>query len=131
LEFTPGFLKKLKVISGPVKRGDILSKVAQYQAELDKWKSLFADTTPATQEAVSGLIEKAAYMYSLCWEIEQSLNSAGAIKKHPRRPELQKINPQVKEYARLCESYAGIINKLNALRVKNTVEDDDELDEYE
>ncbi|SMC63446.1 hypothetical protein [Sporomusa malonica] len=108
-----------------------MSKAAQYQTELDKWQKLFAETTPATQEAVSGLIEKVAYVHSLCWEIEQSINSAGAIKKHPQRPELQKINPQVKEYARLSESYAGIINKLNALRVKNTIEEDDELDEYE
>ena len=67
----------------------------------------------------------------MCWDLEQTINESGTIKVHPQHPELQKQVPAVKEYARLSESYANIVNKLNALRLKSTVEEDDGLDEYE
>ena len=108
-----------------------MDKKTEYQKELSMWTDLFAGTDPATQKAAEGLIQKAAYIHSLCWELEQSINKSGAIKIHPENPSLQKQIPAVKEYARLCESYANIVNKLNGLRVKNVVEDDEELSEFE
>jgi len=106
------------------------NKQTEYQQELNKWNDLFVSTTPETQKAASGLIAKAAYVHSLCWELEQAINISGAIKIHPAHPELQKVIPALKEYSRMTDNYANIINKLNALRVRNVVEDDDELDEY-
>ena len=108
-----------------------MDKTTQYNDELAKWNVLFANTTPETQKAASGLIAKAAYVHALCWELEQAINVSGAIKIHPQHPELQKTIPAVKEYSRMSDNYANLVNKLNALRTRNVVEDDDELADYE
>ena len=108
-----------------------MDKQQAYQNELNVWTELFTETTEQTQKAADGLIKKAAYIHSLCWELEQIIEKSGAIKVHPDHPEMQKQVPAVKEYARLCETYANIINKLNALQMKNVLEDDDELNEFE
>jgi len=107
-----------------------MDKQVQYQQEFDKWNELFASTSPETQKSASGLIAKAAYVHSLCWELEQAINISGAIKIHPDHPEMQKTIPALKEYSRMTDNYANIINKLNALRVRNVVDDDNDLDEY-
>ena len=114
--------------------GELLKKDPKqkaYEKEFATWQTLFAETDPATQRAAAGLIQKAAYIHSLCWELEQAINISGAIKIHPDHPDIQKQIPAVKEYARLSESYANITNKLNALRLRNILEDDDELSEFE
>ncbi|SFM09306.1 hypothetical protein [Pelosinus propionicus] len=108
-----------------------MSKQKQYQLELDKWNELFSLTTPETQKAASGLIAKAAYVHSLCWELEQAIIVSGAIKIHPENPTMQRAIPALKEYSRMTDNYANIVNKLNGLRVGNVIEEDDELGEYE
>ncbi len=104
-----------------------MSKEKVYQQELERWKELFAQTDESTQKAANGLIQKAAFINSMCWELEQVIEKSGAIKVHPKNPELQKQVLAVKEYARLSESYANIVNKLNAIRLKNTSEGEDEF----
>jgi hypothetical protein len=37
-----------------------------------------------------GLIQKAAFLHSMCRELEQTIEASGAIKVHPQHPELQK-----------------------------------------
>ena len=108
-----------------------MSKQKAYETELSTWQDLFAETDPATQKVAAGLIQKAAYIHSLCWELEEAIKKSGAVKIHPAHPDIQKQVPAVKEYARLSESYANITNKLNALRTRNVVDDDDELSEFE
>ena len=108
-----------------------MNKQAEFQREYNKWIKLFETTTPETQQAASGLIEKAANVHALCWELEQALNKSGAIKIHPDNPELQKTVPALKEYSRMTDNYANIVNKLNAIRVRNVVEEDDGLGEFE
>lgn len=108
-----------------------MGKQKAYEKELAIWNSLFAETDPATQKAAEGLIQKAAYIHSLCWELEQTIQESGAIKVHPKHPDIQKQIPAIKEYARLSESYANIVNKLNAIRTKNVVDEDDGLGEFE
>jgi hypothetical protein len=103
----------------------------EYQKELTRWNELFAQTDDDTKKAANGLIQKAAFLHSMCWELEHVIEASGTIKIHPQHPELQKQVPAVKEYARLSESYANLVNKLNAIRLKNTIEEEDELDEYE
>lgn len=107
-----------------------MDKQVQYETELARWNELFSVTPEATQKAVEGLIKKAAYIHSICWELEQAINRTGAIKCHPEYPEIQKSVPAVKEYARMADSYSTITNRLNGILNKNVVEDDDDLDEY-
>lgn len=109
-----------------------MDKKTAYQDELTKWTELFSATDEATKKAASGLIAKASRLHSMCWELEQAIEASGAIKIHPEQPDLQKQVPAVKEYARLAESYANIVNKLNAVRLKNTIEgDEDDLSDFE
>lgn len=108
-----------------------MDKQQTYETELATWRGLFAETDPATKQAAEGLIKKAAYLHALCWELEQAIAVSGAIKIHPDHPDVQKQIPAVKEYARLAESYANIVNKLNTLRMRNILDDDDGLDEFE
>ena len=108
-----------------------MKKSVEYQAELARWNDLFVEKDDETKKAAEGLIQKAAFLHSMCHDLEQTIELSGAIKVHPQHPEIQKQVPAVKEYARLSESYASIINKLNSIRLKATVEDDEELGDYE
>jgi hypothetical protein len=108
-----------------------MPKQVELQKELARWAELFAETDEATKKAADGLIPKAAFLHAMCVELEDVINVSGAIKVHPDNPELQKEVLAVKEYARLSESYASIVNKLNILRLKTADEDDDELEKYE
>jgi hypothetical protein len=108
-----------------------MSKQDEFQKEFDKWNQLFAATTPETQQAAEGLIEKTANVHALCWELEQALNASGAIKVHPEYPDVQRAVPALKEYSRMTDNYANLVNKLNVLRVRNTIEEDDGLSKFE
>lgn len=107
------------------------NKQTEHDKELAKWTELFTGTTPEIQKAAEGLIKKAAYIHSLCWELEDVINKSGAIKIHPDNPTMQKEVPAVKEYARLAESYANMVNKLNGLRSRNLSDsEDNDLDDF-
>ncbi len=108
-----------------------MGKSDEYKKELARWNELFTQTDENTWKAADGLIQKAAFLHSMCWELEQTIEASGAIKVHPQHPDLQKQVPAVKEYARLSESYANITNRLNTMRLKSSVEEDDGLGEYE
>lgn len=109
-----------------------MTNAEAYERELAMWHDLFAAATPEAQKTAGGLIKKAAYLHALCSELEEVINTSGAIKVHPDHPELQRQVPAVKEYARLSEAYANIVNKLNQLRVRNAQDDgEDDLDEYD
>ena len=108
-----------------------MPKQEELAKELARWTELFAETDDSTRKAADGLIRKAAFLHSMCVELEEAIEASGTIKVHKDFPELQKQVPAVKEYARLSEAYSNIVNKLNIIRLKNTVEEHDGLDEYE
>lgn len=101
-----------------------------FTQELERWNELFTETDDSTRKAAGGLIRKAAFLHSMCDELEKVIELSGAIKVHPDHPELQKQVPAVKEFARLAESYANIVTKLNTLRLKNTVEGEDAFTKF-
>lgn len=107
-----------------------MDRQAAFDEEYKRWVELFASTDEAIREAATGLIEKAAYIHCLCVELQGVISKSGAIKIHPHHSDIQKPVPAVKELARLTEAYANIVNKLNALRAKNVIDDDDELAEF-
>jgi hypothetical protein len=123
-------LKLAEIGEFRIKRGDIMGRQTAYNEEYKRWSELFASTDEAIQKAAAGLIEKAAYIHGLCAELQEVISKSGAIKVHPHHPDIQKPVPAVKELARLTEAYANIVNKLNALRAKNVIDDDDELAEF-
>lgn len=105
-------------------------KTDEYKKELARWNELFKEVDENTRKVADGLIQKAAFLHSMCFELEKTIELSGTIKIHPQYPDVQKQIPAVKEYARLSESYANIVNKLNVLRLKNALEDDDEFAEF-
>jgi hypothetical protein len=123
-------MKSADLVKFRLKWGDLMRRQDAYESELKRWMELFADTDDGVRKAAMGLIEKAAYTHSLCVELQEAIDKSGAIKVHPENPELQKTVPAVKEFARLSETYANIVNKLNSLRAKNVVDSDDELAEF-
>jgi hypothetical protein len=102
-----------------------------YDTEHNRWVGLFKQADESVQRAAIGLIERAAYLHSLCCDLEAAIGKSGVIKVHPEHPEIQKQVPAVKEYARLSEAYANIVNKLNGLLSKGQADDDDGLEEFE
>ena len=110
-----------------------MPKNTTYEEHLALWNGLFAGKPEDARTAAAGLIEKAAYLHSLCWQLQRTIEVSGVIKVHPEHPELQKQVPAVREYARLVESYANIVNKLNRMLAGGDDDDggDEELDEYQ
>lgn len=94
------------------------------------WTQLFATRGPEVQAAAAGLVEQAADLYAMCWALRRVIERSGVIKVHPEHPELQRPVPAVREYARLAESYAAIVNKLTRLLGPGEDAEADELDEY-
>jgi hypothetical protein len=99
--------------------------------EYERLKQQFANTTPEIQAMAEGLIQKASYLSGLCEQLEQAINQAGAIRVNPDNPKQQRPVTAVKEYARLTEAYANIINRLNKMCSGNQIEEDDELGEFD
>lgn len=101
-----------------------------YENELATWRDLFQATDPDTRRAAEGLIERAAFIRSQCWQLEQILDVSGAVKVHPEHPDLQRTVPAAKEHRGYCDTYANVVNKLNQLRLRNVLEEEDDLDEF-
>ncbi|HEY5582914.1 MAG TPA: hypothetical protein VIK78_00260 [Ruminiclostridium sp.] len=108
-----------------------MGKQEEYEKELKRWNELFAIVDEQTKSAADGLIQKAAFIHSMCWELEQAIELSGAIIINPQNAKQQKNVPAVKEYAKLAESYSNIVKKLDAIRTKSSFEGDDELDDYD
>lgn len=108
-----------------------MDKESVQNLENEKWIELFKNTDENTQKAAEGLIIKAAFLHAICFELEEAIKKSGAILIHPSKPALQKQVPAVKEYAKISESYSSIVNRLNTLRLKTVMEEDDELNEFE
>lgn len=107
-----------------------MGKSNEYQKELDRWNEIFKNTEENTRTVAAGLIEKAASLHAKCYELDKVMEASGIIKIHPEHPDIQKPIPALKEYARLTESYANIVNKLNNLRLKNPGESEDEFEKF-
>jgi hypothetical protein len=108
-----------------------IDKNKTFEDEFNKWHELFSTTPEETQKAVSGLIAKISSIHVYCCELEYILNQSGAIKVHPTNNSMQKAVPALKEYSRMTDCYANLTNKLQAIKTKNTVEEDDDLAAYD
>ncbi len=103
-----------------------------YSDELSRWRELYQGVTPAVRSASEGMMEKAAFIHSLCADLQRRIEETGPIKTHPEHPDIQKPVPAVDKYVRLAEGYANITNKLNNTLTRNILDDDgDDLSEFE
>lgn len=107
-----------------------MEKQAFYQRELAKLTEIFKDVEPVKVILVQGLIEDAAFLYAENYELRKCIGETGMVKIHPQHPEIQKPTEAAKQYLKNVNSYAVVIKTLNGILQKNTVEGDDEFDDF-
>jgi len=108
-----------------------MTKSEVYQKELEKLKEIFKDVEKSKAKLVEGLIEDASFLLAENYELKQLISETGMLKVHPNHKDMQKPIPVAKEYRQNLNSYAVVIKTLNGVLMKNTIEDDDGLDEFE
>ena len=102
-----------------------------YEEELAKLTEIFKDINESKKKLVEGLIQDAAFLYAENYELRASLNITGMIKFHPTNASLQKPLPAAKEYRQNLNSYAVVIRSLDRVLMKDIVEEEDDMDDYE
>ena len=107
-----------------------MSKSEEYAKELAKLTEIFKDVEDSRRKLVEGLIEDAAFLKSENYVLKQQITETGMVKIHPQHPEIQKPIETAKQYLKNINSYAVVIKTLNGVLMKNIIEDDDDLDEF-
>ncbi len=108
-----------------------MSKSEIYKKELAKLTEVFADIEPTKRKLIEGLIEDAAFLKSENFILKQQITITGMVKIHPQHPEIQKPIETAKQYLKNINSYAVVIKTLNGVLMKNIIEEDDGMDEFE
>lgn len=108
-----------------------MSKSDEYKKELAKLTEIFAEIEPSKAKLVQGLIEDAAFLKTENLILRQQISQTGMVKVHPQHPEIQKPIETAKQYLKNINSYAVIIKTLNGVLMKNIIEPEGDLDEFE
>ena len=108
-----------------------MSKSEEYAKELAKLTEIFKDVEDSRRKLVEGLIEDAAFLKAENYILKQQITETGMVKIHPQNPEIQKPIETAKQYLKNINSYSVVIKTLNGVLMKNIIEDDDDLDEFE
>lgn len=102
-----------------------------YEEELAKLTEIFKEINDSKKKLVEGLLKDAAFLYAENYVLKEALTKTGMIKFHPVNAALQKPLPAAKEYRQNLSSYAVIIKTLNGVLMKDIVEEEEDMDEYE
>lgn len=102
-----------------------------YEEELAKLTEIFKEINETKRSLVNGLIQDAAFLYAENYVLKESLNKTGMIKFHPNNATMQKPLPAAKEYRQNLNSYAVVIRSLDRVLMKDIVEEEDDMGEYE
>jgi regulator of replication initiation timing len=106
------------------------AKQEVYQRELEKLTAIFADVETGKQQLVAGLIEDASFLRAESHFLRQGMAETGMIKIHPQHKDIQKPVESGRQYLKVVNSYAVVIKTLNGILQKNTIEQDDEFDDF-
>lgn len=93
---------------------------------IEELKGLFENVEEDKQKLAQQLIEEAGFLEDRLEE----LRKLPFIKVHPDNPELQKRTEASKLYKEHIQSYCNVIKILNGILQKNSIEEDDEFDEF-
>lgn len=107
-----------------------MSKNDVFQQELVKLTEIFQDVEPNKMKLVEGLIEEAAFLKAENYVLRQEIKESGMVKIHPKLKDLQKPLETAKQYLKNINAYAVVIKALNSVLQKNTIEADDEFDDF-
>ncbi|MBC2722024.1 hypothetical protein [Desulfosporosinus sp.] len=108
-----------------------MTKLEVQQKELDKLTEIFHDVEDSKRKLIEGLIEDAAFLKAENHVLKQAITETGMVRLHPQHPEIQKPVETAKQYLKNVNTYAVVIKTLNGVLMKNLIEEDDGLDEFE
>jgi predicted methyltransferase len=96
--------------------------------EYNRLLHLFKDVDENKTKLVDELLMKAAFLKVQLDELEVSLKKQGAIQISNKGNARESIN--YKTYLKTLTVYQGIIKTLSIVMGRNTIDDDDEFDEF-
>ena len=96
--------------------------------EYNRLLHLFKDVDENKTKLVDELLMKAAFLKVQLDELEVSLKKHGAIQISNKGNARESIN--YKTYLKTLTVYQGIIKTLSIVMGRNTIDDDDEFDEF-
>lgn len=102
-----------------------------YRQELAKLTEIFKDVEESKRKLVEGLVEDAAFLKAENHVLKQSISITGMVKIHPDHPDMQKPIETAKQYLKNVNSYSVVIKTLNGVLMKNIMDDEDELSDFE
>lgn len=108
-----------------------IDKQAIYSRELEKLTEIFTEVEESKRKMVDGLIQEAAFLYAEDCELRNMLKISGMIRINPNNSSQQKQVPAAAQYLKNLNSYAVVIKTLNGVLMKNIVEEDDGMEEFE
>jgi hypothetical protein len=108
-----------------------MEKQKVYEAELKKINELFKDVDESKKKLAEGLIKSAAFLFAENSVLEDVLSKTGMIKIHPEHIDRQKNIPAADEFRKNISSYSIIIKTLYSILNQNTVDEADDMGEFE
>ncbi len=99
-------------------------------AEIERLKAQFINADENKINALSALIEQAAYETIYLKRINEKAITTGLVKIHPENPDIQKALPVSQEIARHSAALTNILDKLCKHLATASDEEELGLDEY-
>lgn len=98
--------------------------------ELEKLQEIFQKVDPDKQKLVEKLLCDAAFLSEQNEQLRASIEVTGMVKFHPTNPNLQKPTEAAKQYLRNLQTYSVVIKTLNMIFTKNSIEEEDEFEQF-
>ncbi len=96
--------------------------------EYERLLNLFKDVDENKTKLIDELLLKAAFLKVQLDELEESIKKYGTIQFSNKGNARETVN--YKTYLKTLTVYQGIIKTLSIVMGKNTIDDDDEFDEF-
>ena len=103
----------------------------ELSAEIDRLKSKFAGADENKMDALSAMIEQAAFETLYLRRLNEQAIVTGLVKYHPDNPAIQQTLPVSGEIAKHTAALTNILDKLCKHLAVDQDEDDEGLNDYE
>jgi len=98
--------------------------------ELEKLQEIFQKVDPDKQRLVEKLLHDAAFLSEQNEDLRKMIEVTGMVKFHPTNPNLQKPTEAAKQYLRNLQTYSVVIKTLNQVFSKNSIEEQDDFEQF-
>lgn len=105
-----------------------MGKLNNVQLEYERLRSLFNSVDQTKADLVDNLLKEAAFMKVELSNLRIQIRKHGAVQISNHGSQRQ--TEAAKYYTKLVNSYGTVIKTLNSVLGKDTIDDDDEFDEF-